>query len=441
MLSRRRLLRTALASGALTVAPLRYAQPQSNPDVVIVGAGLAGISAAKALAAAGKTFTLLEARGRTGGRAYTETTSFGVPYDQGCAWLHSADINPVTKLAQQFGFEHVDEGAVQLWLYYDGKEATKEEYDEFNTAYTKVREAFDGPGEKGQDIASSQMFAPRTRAEKFAVQRVGPWEAGCDWDQLSTMDVFNQVASGVEWMIPKGLGAVVAAYGKGVPVTLNAPVKTIRWGTRGKVVAEGDFGKVEAKAAIITVPTAIVSEGRLAFDPALPARKRTAFERVPMQVLDKITLQFSKNIFGPTANTTTLYLQNGNGPMMDYLIRPFGTELAVCFVGGRQAREMEKAGETAAVDWALAELVKTFGAGVKPALVKGKMTMWDAEPYSRGAYSASQPGHNKSRAILAEPIENRLFFAGEATDPKYSTGVHGAHETGLRAGAAAAAAV
>ncbi len=439
MLTRRRLIHTAAASAAFAATPLRYARPQSNPDVVIVGAGLAGFSAAKAVAQAGKTFTLLEARGRTGGRAYTESATFGVPYDQGCAWLHSADINPVTKLAQQLGFETIDEGKVSLWVYLDGKEATKKDYDEFDAAYTKVRAAFDDPGEQGKDIAASQMFTPKTRAEKFAVQRVGPWEAGCDWDQLSTMDVFNQTASGVEWMVPKGLGAVVAAYGKAIPVTLNAPVKMIRWGTRGRIVAEGDFGAVEAKAAIVTVPTAIVAEGRLAFDPALPDRKRTAFERVPMQTLNKITMQFSKNIFGPTANTTTLYLQNGQGPMMDYLIRPFGTELAVCFVGGRHAQEMEKAGDKAAVDWAMSELVKTFGAGVRPALVKGHITKWHSEPYSRGAYSASQPGHNKNRAILAEPIEGRLFFAGEATDPQYSTGVHGAHETGLRAGAAAAA--
>lgn len=433
----RRAFLASLAAGSAAALARRTVLAQGNPDVVVIGAGVAGLCAAKAVLAAKKTVTVLEARRRIGGRAYTESVTFGAPFDHGCAWLHSADINPVTKIAQSLGFETYDEGQRPIWLYYDGKEASAADYAAFEEASVRVRDAFDGPGDEGRDISAAQMFQPKTRAERFAVARMAEWEAGVDWSQVSTMDVYSQEATGVEWMVPRGLGTVVANYGKDVPVVLDAEVKTVRWGGRNGVAVEGAFGKVEARACVVTLPTDVVSQGAVRFDPPLPPEKMRAFEDLPLGGLEKITLQFRRNPFGD-ANGNTVYLQNADGPIMDCLLRPFGLDLVTCFTGGGEADRLRAAGEKAAVDWALDELAKTFGTGLKAEFIKGHMTGWRNDPFSRGAYSASKPGRNRSRAVLAEPVEERLFFAGEAADPKYSTGVHGAHDTGWRAGRAAA---
>jgi monoamine oxidase len=207
-----KLSRRAVLSGLAKLPALPVlGQVPTNPDVVLVGARCGGLTAAKALIAKGASVPVVEARSRIGGRAYTESETLGVPYDHGAAWLHSADINLITPISEELGYTFVDEENTDVWLYPDGEDAD-EKYD--------------------SDLSFQALVRPETRLEVLAPERFGPFEAGVDIGQLSVMDENQQLGTGVEWMVPLGLGSVVADYGRGVPVSLSTKVETIRWAAR-----------------------------------------------------------------------------------------------------------------------------------------------------------------------------------------------------------------
>ncbi len=418
----------------LGVAP-RAALP-SNPDVVVVGAGIAGITAARDLIAAGKSVLVVEARDRIGGRAYTESKTFGVPYDHGCAWLHSADINPVTELVQEAGFETFDEGAREFWLFLDGEDAGDDAYEAAYEAYDALADAIDESEEEleGRDRSVAALAPPADRFDALAHARFGPYEAGVETAALSAVDVYTQAGTGVEWMVPNGLAAAIFTALGDVPVSLGNPVSRIDWSGPG-VRVETAGGVIEADAAIVTVPTDIIADGSLAFTPALPGWKMDAFASIPMGVLDKIALQFDTNLFDD-AHTNTLYAQNGEaGRIWDHLLRPFGQDLVVTFSGGDMSKELT-GNPDGAVEAALDNLAGIFGSDVRAHFVKGHFTDWGADVWARGAYAAAKVGHNKKRGQLARPVGDRLFFAGEATVPKWATQVAAAYISGQTAAAA-----
>ncbi len=440
-ISRRRFLAGAAAAPALLPGLVRAATP-SNPDVAIVGAGIAGLTAARELRAAGLEVVVLEARDRIGGRAYTESRTFGVPYDHGCAWLHSADINPLTELVRKAGFQTIDEGGREAWLYLDGDEASDAQYEEASEAYEDLLNAIEVAvdGLDGADRSVAELSPPTNRFQRLAHARIGPFEAGETTDRVSVVDIYSQVGTGVEWMVPDGMAAgILKALGP-VAVELSTPVERVRWGGSG-VALETGRGTLKAKAAIVTVPTDIVADGTLAFDPRLPDWKMEAFARVPMGVLDKIALEFDRDVF-EEADTNTLFAQDGaDGRVWDHLLNPFGLDLCVTFVGGDFARDLTAAGDQEAFDQALENLTSVFGSTVRKAFVKGHFTKWSADPLARGAYSVSEPDHNDKRQQLAAPLGDRLFFAGEACDPEWATQATAAYPTGISAVEAAAAAV
>ncbi len=429
---KRKLSRRAVLGGLATLPALPVlGQLPTNPDVIVVGAGCAGLTAAKALIAKGASVAVVEARTRIGGRAYTESETFGVPYDHGAAWLHSADINPITPIAEELGYTFVDEENTDVWLYLDGEDADEEDYEDFFDTYEGMHEGLKEADEEYDSDLSFQAFVrPETRLEILAAERFGPFEAGVDIGQLSVMDVNQQLGTGVEWMVPMGLGSVVADYGRGVPVSLSTKVETIRWGGK-EVEVVTNQGTLRAKAVIVTVSTEIVSRGDIKFDPQLPSWKRSAFEGVPMGVLDKITLQFEEDLF--EANMVTSYYQDEDGLMLDYLLRPFDLNVVVTFVGGSMARELEKAGDEAAIELALEGLAEAFGEDVWDGFEKGHFTKWASDPFAYGAYSSASVGHAQDRKKLARPVDDRLFFAGEACSPEWATQVPAAYITGLQA--------
>lgn len=190
-------------------------------------------------------------------------------------------------------------------------------------------------------------------------------------------------------------------------------------------------GTLHTKAVIVTVSTEIVSRGDIKFDPQLPSWKRSAFENVPMGVIDKITLQFEEDLF--KANMVTSYYQDEEGLMLDYLLRPFGLNVVITFVGGSMARELEKAGVEAAIELALEGLAEAFGEDVWDGLEKRHFTKWASDPFAYGTYISANVGHAQDRKKLAQPVDDRLFFAGEACSPEWANQVPAAYITGLQA--------
>lgn len=427
---KRRTFLTALAS--LPAWPAA-AQLPTNPDVVIVGAGMAGLAAAKWLIGKEASVVLLEARKRTGGRVLTDTQSFGVSVDLGAAWLHSADANPVTPLVRMSGLKTVPDDEDPL-LYLDGKEATQSQYDSFFDAYERLTNAVDEAADEESDMAVAKASPARTLFDRLAHARFGPLETGMETDRLSVKDVAVQQRTGVEWMLPEGFGTFVAAYAKGLPVKLEAKVERVRL-TRDGVSIDSTAGTIQAKALIVTAPTAVLAEEAIRFDPPLPDWKRECFERLPMGLIDKIALHFKDNAFGDL-EFTTCYVRNGSTPLFASLVRPFGDDIAVCLVGGALARDLEKGGDAAAIDFALNGLRSVFGHGIRKEFRKGVFARWGSDPFAKGSHALAQIGHHEKRVLLAKPV-GRIFFAGEACASEWPMHVAGAFLSGVEAAKAA----
>ena len=432
----RPITRRSVLGGLLSLPAARaVAALPTNPDVVVVGAGIAGITAAREMRARGLEVVVVEARDRIGGRAYTESETFGFPYDHGCAWLHSADRNPLTELITEVaGFETIDEEDREAWLYMDGDEADDDAYEAAADAYETLLYRIDYHDvEDYGDRSVHRVSPPKTRFDRLAHQLKGEFEAGIETTHLSVQDDQSQIGTGVEWMVPQGMAAgIFKALGR-IPVELGTRVVKVDWGGKD-VLVETTKGTIRAKAVIVTVPTDIIADGTIAFAPALPHWKLSAFHAVPMAVLDKIALQFDPAFEAllSEANTNTALIEDKNGLWLDHLLRPFGTSASVAFIGGQFARDLaaESNADQVAFDLALESLASAFGSDIKQMFVKGHFTKWAEDPYARGAYSAANVGRNDQRRVLRASVDDRVFFAGEATIPKWATQATAAYLSG-----------
>jgi monoamine oxidase len=404
----------------------------SDFDVVIIGAGAAGLAAGKRLAADRLSFVILEARERIGGRAFTKTIN-GFPLDLGCGWLHSADRNPWTKIAEElkFSIDRTPPG----W--------TRQSLDLGFSAKDQAEAA-----------AASEAFFARLEAEDrsrgdFPAERLlepeGPWNAlinaesafinGAELDAISVEDWQRYDDSGVNWRVVEGYGAAIAAFGAGLPVRL-ACAATLIDHQGPNVAIETARGRLTAAAVILTIPPTLLAEGAIAFRPALPD-KIAAAAMLPLGVANKLVMSIDApglpsdgHLIGDPRKTAT----------GSYYLRPFGRPLIEAFFGGRNAQDLERCGPGAAFDFARAELGRLFGGAFSARLTLLSETRWASDPLSRGSYSHALPGHSDARGRLAAPVDGRLFFAGEACSGRSFSTAHGAYFSGIEAAEAAIAA-
>lgn len=442
----RRALLAGFGGGAIAAAlPLlaRAQEPASlpqNPDVVIIGAGLAGLAASVALQVAGADVIVLEARDRIGGRAFTDTARYAMPFDTGATWLHAARRNPFTNIVRQLGFETVPDNQ-EPWVFIDGRD------DDFRTqtALERALEAYTTrlnlAGTAGRDLSMAAASPQVDRFDRLAHAANGPLTAGVETTSLSAFDSWQQIDEQPEDLVPAGLGAAVAAYGQACPVSLATQVTRIAWGSRGVQVTTSK-GRIDAKILILTVPPSLIAAGTIVFDPPLPVEKQEAAAALPMGLLDKIVLPFAPRVF-ETEKPRGLFIADRDQPAADVLLWP-GTNLslAIVHVGGDHARALEKGEPRAALAWALDRLVSVYGEGLRKRTAgAGHFVRWGRDAYARGSYSAALPGKTASREMWAEPLGVRMFFAGEAAATTWATQLGGAFESGLRAGNLAFAAL
>jgi len=378
---------------------------------------------------------VLEAQARLGARAFTERSTFGLPFDHGCAWLHSADKNPLTDIARTAGVDVVPDDA-DAWLTLDGEEADDATYEAVDASLAWIAARIEAAGDAGRDVAVTDAAPPRDAVDRFNLARMGDLAAGVRAGELSALDVYRQIGTGVEALVPAGLGSLIAAQGATLPVRLSTPVTRVTWDGPG-VALETPAGTLTARAAIVTVSTGLLATDRPRFAPALPTPWRDAVRGLPMGLLDKVALKFDRPVFDAPANTTLNIVRN-DVLALDVLLNPFGAPMAIGFVGGPTAWTLE-ADPDAAVQQALEVLVSVFGSDLRARLVRGHMTRWGRDRFAAGAYSAALPGHANARLALAEPLADRVFFAGEATDPVWVAQAAGAWRSGQRAAAQALA--
>jgi monoamine oxidase len=402
-------------------------------DVAIVGAGAAGLGAAKALRSAGKSFVVLEAMNRSGGRAWTDTATFGVPVDWGCHWLHSASINPMRRYADELGVAYLDH-AVPWKVAENGKVLPESETDDLFTALHSLYEAGLGAGNDGLDVPLSDVVdtgSPAYPLFESAVQA----EWGFAPAHVSTLDAARYKDTEENYAVTNGYGSLVQQVAAGIPVELNTPVRQIVLDGNGAQVVT-DQGPIEAGAVIVSVSTNVLSRGLIDFQPGLPDWKLAAAAAVPLGSDNKVVLQIDRQALGIDEHCS-VRIPYAGAPWFNVQTLPFGRDIVSIYMGGPLSAELEAAGNDAAIEAGRQAMIDAFGSSIASHIGISAASAWGNEPWILGAYGAARPGEANLRRDLAKPVEDRILFCGEATHPHFFSTCHGAWMSGERAAAEA----
>ena len=403
----------------------------SEVDVAIIGAGAAGLGAAHALKKSSLSLIVLEARDRVGGRAHTIEAAPGIAFDLGCGWLHSADKNAFVPIAERLRFE-IDRTRPPWREQVVDTAFPPQDRAEFIAAldafYDRAEEAAQQAAQSGRDVAASLCLEPGNRWNPM-IDAISTYINGCELDQVSILDMDAYEDTGINWRVRHGYGALVAAFGAPVPTALNCAVTLIDHSGK-KIRIETSQGTLVADRVIVTVPTSLIAEEAIRFHPALPA-KVDAARGLPLGLADKVmlalddgdTLPKDGSLRGATMRTA----------MGTYHLRPFGQPCIEGFFGGRFAQSLEDAGPGALAAESINEIAGFLGNDYRRKLKPLSESRWAHDPLARGSYSHALPGHAGDRAVLASPVDGRLFFAGEATSPEFFSTAHGARDSGERA--------
>lgn len=392
-------------------------------DVVIAGAGAAGIGAGRRLARAGISFLLVEARSRIGGR--TLTVERGAPLDMGAGWLHSGDRNVLVAMAEAAGFE-VDRTPAP-WQRQSGAQGMSEqEQRQFAEAFQRFEQRIDAEAEQDGAKPASFYLEPGGRWNPL-IDAIFSYISGASLDGIDARDYARYEDSGANWRVRAGYGALIAALGAGLPVQFETEVRAIDHGA-SHVRLDTSRGDIEARAVIVTLPTSAYAT--LRFAPGLP-EKREAATALPLGAAEKLHFALAQPEEFPSDGH--LFARFDTPDTGSYHLRPLGRPLLEVYFGGALARGLAEAGAEAMADFAEQELTGLLGSQFPARLTLLAASSWSIDPFALGAYSYATPGKADARAILASPHEGRLFFAGEACSrARYST-VHGAYETGWAA--------
>lgn len=400
-----------------------------NPDVIVVGAGAAGLSAAQALREAGLVTLVLESAGHIGGRCVTDTQTFSTPFDRGGSWLHSAPINPLARIAEQKQVALHKSPWRWTKAQVNGTNLSSEEIADYQHYQDHMWQAVSDRGAVAPDV-TTRAALPQGRWADLAACHI-PQMLGGDGDVTSAEDNHIYADADGDWLVSGGLGAFVQNLHADVPVKHNCPVTKIDYSGAGVIVTTG-VGMVQAKHLVLTVSTGVLAAEKVQFVPPLPDGKTDAVSKLPNGLLNKVGIEFTPEWKDATQGHTADYLK-GDNAFCTLLFGFFGTTLATGFVAGSFADALEKEGKGAATDFCLEGLRAIYGADALKFVRRTDETAWRGNTHTFGSYSYAKPGGAGARAILAEPLADRIFFAGEATSRDAFSTVHGAYLSGKRA--------
>ena len=432
--NRRKFLKNSLVGlSALTFPNIIRASSDLDYDVVVIGAGAAGLAATEELIKSGKKVLCIESLDRIGGRVVTDNTIFKEPYDLGALWIENGETNPFKIFGENNKqFNLYKERSEEMYSVYSGKKLISNE-----NALWKI---YDGAEAEiainaNKDIAPIDVVPYQDqRWFDTAHMLLGPWEMGKDFSNYSCKDyMFDYgIEEGSLWHCKEGFGALVNSMLNKIPVSLNTKVSSIDWSGQ-KVLIETNKGSIKATKCIITVSTGVLSSGQIKFNPKLDTEKDESFNKISMGHYNRVALKFKK-LFKKKAKDTYLYYridsQNIKSPEgMGITIKPSDTNLCICDPGGDFGKELAKEGEKTAVDFALSELKKIFGNKIEKDLVASHFADWSTDTNFLGAWASAEPGAFKYREILRQPVGDKIYFAGEACAKDWGS-VAGAYVNG-----------
>ena len=423
------------------LAGLAWARPASaalrGKDVAIIGAGMAGLAAARALVKAGANVTIYEARSRIGGRVWTSHLWPDLPCDLGASWIHGPWGNPLTALAKAAGAPMVKTSYDSAAAFAGGQEV-EAAFDPWDMAYEAMEQARRAPRDSSLRSAmlaqQGDMTAPQTEDLRRAVHMAIEHEYGGDWDALSAR-WFDEGApfGGTDVLLPQGYSALARHAARGLTLRTHAKVQRLIARAQGVDIRFADGGMIHADAALITLPLGVLQSGEVSFEPALSPARQGAIDHLGMGLLNKIFLRFDKMPPMPALD----WLEKSSAPHEVYpqwvnLAHVLGAPALLGFNAAHSADQIETWDDRRSIEAATQSLRAMFGSGF-PAPMAAQVTRWRADPLAQGAYSFHKTGAAQTaRADLGgTDWDGRIAFAGEACSSKHPSTAHGAWLSGL----------
>ncbi|NEQ71443.1 MAG: FAD-dependent oxidoreductase [Symploca sp. SIO2D2] len=441
---RRRFLQLSLFATGLAWACSPANQKSDPGKVLVIGAGIAGLAAARKLQSQGKTVTVLEGRDRLGGRIVTNR-SLGLPIDLGASWIHGVRRNPITKLARDFQLTTLPTDYESLQLFLDGRVLSPDIVKKGRKLTERLLSAATSWGyQQDEDVSLDAGIQQILSKKQFSVQeqQVIKWwldsevvgDLALDLDQLSLHEwQEGKEFSGDDYLFPNGYDQIIEKLAADLDLRLEEKVVEIKYGNQ-EVVVTTENNSFSGAAAIVTLPLGVLKSNTVKFNPPLPPAKQQAIKRLAVGLFNKVVLLFpqqfwdKQEIIGSISQNPTNFHYFLN--YAHYQDKP----VLIAFTGGSYARLIESLSESELVAAIMGNLRQMYGKTIpNPQAVL--RTQWATEPFAYGSYSASLPVGVTSteREILAQSVDNLLFFAGEATSSNYPGTVHGAFLSGVKA--------
>jgi monoamine oxidase len=428
----------SVVAGGLAAACTSRPPPPDIKSILVVGAGMAGLAAARSLTDAGWPVRLIEARARIGGRVYT-TRDWGVPLEMGASWIHGTTGNPLMELAQKLQLQLVPTDYYKSAKLVVDPKLRPLDYDEktWRRFVARARDQVDG-GSLGAAVnaaATSEELSDADRAQLafYLTTEIGD-EYAADADQLSATSFDEgEYTGGDQAVIPSGYDAMPKLLANGLQIMLNTPVTAVARADNYVTVRAGNQS-FEGPAAIVTVPLGVLKSGAITFDPPLPDRHIHAINALGFGVLSKSFFRFNQRTW-KAENAFYQFIGTNSRQWAQWFTLPSAAgPIVLAFNPGDSGRSVEASSPSDLMTSALPIVRQLFGDDIFP--VEVRTSSWTTDPFARGTYSFHAPGSGlEDRRRLQEPISDRLYLAGEAVGVDNPATVHGAVLSGRYAAA------
>lgn len=442
--TRRDIVKMGTIGGPVTLANLGGTRPaaaygaengsEQRYDVIVIGAGVSGLAAAKALQAAGHRTLTLEARDRIGGRIFTDRNS-GATLDIGASWIHGAQGNPITHLLQDAGASLYKTNFNSLTLYSGGRKVADSGVTTDFYSYIERRKE-----DMETDKSLATAFESYIREREISGDREGilrhvvftdvETEFGTSMSNLS-LKWFNEDKEykGGDVFVASGYDALVNELSRNLDIRLHSPVDAIR-DTRTSVIVSVGGNDYRARYVVVTIPLGVLQKSAISFSPPLSELKTRAVEGLGMGNLHKTYLEFARDFWD---DSQTIGIVRGDTKWREFinLTVETGMPILLALHAGEAASKMRQMSNDQIANEAFSVLRTAYSDAMKP--LRATTTAWEDDPYAYGSYSFVKVGGSLEMYDDLSNPQGKVYFAGEHTNSNYPATVHGAYLSGLHA--------